>query len=106
MTTNGAASYHSRPLPKPGLYTLETGGRSIPIAVNLPSDEADIRAVDSSVIRKALGDVDVDFQSDQLPPLAASNESGNDFGWSIMTIVLALVALECFLAMKFGHYRR
>jgi hypothetical protein len=105
-TVNGAASYHSRPLAKPGLYTLETGGRSIPIAVNVPSDEADVRAVDPSAIRKALGDIDVDLEPDQLPPLAAADQSGNDFGWSVMIIVLAMVALECFLAMQFGHYRR
>jgi hypothetical protein len=104
--TNGAVSYHSRPLAKPGLYTLETGGRSIPIAVNVPGDEADVRSVDQSLIRKAMGDINMDFLADQLPPLAESEKNGNDFGWSIMTIVLALVGMECFLAMKFGHYKR
>ena len=64
------------------------------------------RAVDSSLIRKALGDVDVDFQGDQLPPLTESDKAGNDFGWSVMSIVLMLVGMECFLAMKFGHYKR
>jgi hypothetical protein len=103
---NGANTYHSRPLTKPGLYTLETGGRSIPIAVNVPSDEADVRPVDQSLIRKALGDTDIDFEADQLPPMTETANAGNDFGWSVMTVVLAMVALECFLAMKFGHYRR
>jgi len=27
-------------------------------------------------------------------------------GWNVMVIVLALVALECFLAMRFGHFKR
>jgi hypothetical protein len=103
---NGAPTYHSRPIAKPGLYTLATGERSIPIAVNVPGDEADVRAVDSSVIRKALGDIDIDFEADQLPPLTEAETAGNDFGWSVMTIVLAMVGLECFLAMKFGHYKR
>src|SRR5581483_9726373 len=53
-TSNGPATYHSRPLARPGLYTLETGGRSIPIAVNVPGDEADVRSVDPSFIRKTL----------------------------------------------------
>ena len=105
-TVNGVASYRSRSLSKPGLYTLATGDRSIPIAVNVPSDEADVRHVDSAVIRKALGDVDIDFQADHLPPLTASEDQANDFGWSFMLVVLALVAAECFLAMKFGHYKR
>jgi hypothetical protein len=102
----GNVTYHSRPLAKPGLYTLETGGRSIPIAVNVPGDEADVRSVDQSLIRKALGDIDIDFQADQLPPLAESEKAGNDFGWSVMLIVLAMVGMECFLAMQFGHYKK
>jgi hypothetical protein len=105
-SVNGANTYHSRPLTKPGLYTLETGGRSIPIAVNVPSDEADVRPVDPSLIRKALGDVDIDFEADQLPPMTETANAGNDFGWSVMVVVLTMVALECFLAMKFGHYKR
>ncbi|HEX3357732.1 MAG TPA: beta-galactosidase trimerization domain-containing protein, partial [Tepidisphaeraceae bacterium] len=101
-----AVNYHSGPLAQPGLYTLETGERTIPIVVNVPSDEADVRAVDSTVIRKALGDIDVDFEGDRLPPPVAAEESGNDFGWSFMSIVLGLIAMECFLAMRFGHYRK
>ncbi len=101
-----AATYHSRPLLRPGLYTLETGDRSIPIAVNVPPDAADVRPLDSSAIRKSLGDIDIDFQPDQLPPLSASADIGKDFGWSFMLIVLGLVVAECFLAMQFGHYRR
>jgi hypothetical protein len=102
----GGSAYQSRALVRPGLYTLETGSRAIPIAVNIPSDASDIRAVDPASIRKAMGDIEVDFQADQLPPLAASNDSGNDFGWSFMLIVLGLVSMECFLAMRFGHYKR
>ncbi len=101
-----ATTYHSAPLDTPGLYTLETGERTISIAVNVPSDEADVHAVDSTLIRKALGDIDIDFEPDQLPPPVATEQSGNDFGWSFMTIVLGLVAMECFLAMRFGHYRK
>ena len=35
-----------------------------------------------------------------------SRDDSNDLGWSVMAIVLALVAAECFMAMTFGHYRR
>jgi hypothetical protein len=107
--TNGADGsrvYRSRPLSRAGRYTLSTGLRTIPLVVNVPPEESDIRPVDRSMIRKVLGDVEIDFQSDELPPVSESVAAGNDYGWSVMLIVLTLVCLECFLAMQFGHYRR
>lgn len=101
----GPPVYRSRPLTRPGMYTLSTGARRFPVAVNVPDDEADIRPLDNSAIRKALGDIEVVLLDDQLPPLE-SQQSGSDFGWSLMLIVLGLVGLECFLAMRFGHYKR
>ena len=93
------------------MYTLITGSTKMPIAVNVPARrrrdlEADVRTVDQNAIRKALGDIDIEFERDQLPAIADRNEAGNDFGWSVMMIVLAMVGLECFLAMRFGHYKR
>jgi hypothetical protein len=102
---NGHAGYRSGPLLKPGLYSLSTGARRIPVAVNLPDDEADIRTMDHAAIRKTLGDIDLTLVDDQLPALAQQH-AGSDFGWSFMLIVLGLVGFECFLAMRFGHYRR
>src|SRR5206468_1459694 len=64
---SGEALYHSRPLLKPGIYFLVTGNTKYPIAVNVPAEEADIRTVDSSALRKSLGDVDIAFERDQLP---------------------------------------
>jgi hypothetical protein len=47
------------------------------------------------------------MHGDQLPALEAVGlQQGRDFGWSAMLLVLAAVGIECFLAMKFGHYRR
>ncbi len=103
--SGGELTYHSQPLKRPGLYTLSTGARTYPIAVNVPPDAADIRAVDGAQIRRTLGDVDVDLNSDQLPPLEASAAEGNDFGWSVMVIVLGLLAAESLLAKRFGHER-
>jgi hypothetical protein len=102
----GSPMYKSRPLTKPGVYTLSTGTRTMPVSVNVPSDEADIRTLDNAAIKKALGDIDLALESDQLPPVPVTADSGNDYGWSVMAIVLALVAVECFMAMRFGHYRR
>jgi hypothetical protein len=103
---NGVGTYHSEPLNHPGIYTLATGTHTYPIAVNLPSDAADIRSVDGAQIRKTMGDIDIDLQADQLPPVAASEAAGDDFGWSVMTIVLGLLAAESLLAKRFGHDRK
>ncbi len=106
QAADGHSAYRSRPLDRPGVYTLSTGNRTMPIAVNAPDDEADIRPIDAAAIRKALGGIDLSLMDDQLPPPAQSEHTGSDFGWSVMILVLALVGLECFLAMRFGHYRR
>ncbi|HMB95990.1 MAG TPA: BatA domain-containing protein [Tepidisphaeraceae bacterium] len=106
QTSDGRSVYRSKPLSRPGIYTLSTGNRTIPLAVNVPDDEADIRPIDSSAIRKSLGDIEISLLDDQLPPPAKTQLAGNDFGWSVMIAVLTFVGLECFLAMKFGHYRR
>jgi hypothetical protein len=103
---SGQNVYRSRPLTRPGVYTLSTGGRSIPVAVNPPADEADVRTLDDAAIKSALGDIDVALEADALPAEALAAEAGEDYGWSMMLIVLAFVGLECFLAMWFGHYRR
>jgi len=99
-------AFRSEPLTRPGLYTLNTGTRSFPIAVNVPGDEADVRTMDNAAIKSALGGIDVELQQDQLPPEAVAETGGNDFGWTVMMIVLTMVGLECFLAMQFGHTRR
>jgi len=33
-------------------------------------------------------------------------DSGNDWSWSFMALVFLLAGVECYLAMRFGHYRR
>jgi hypothetical protein len=104
--SGGAPVYKSQPLKRPGVYVLSTGTRTMPVSVNVPQDEADIRTVDNAAIKKAFGDIDLALESDQLPAEPISEVAGNDYGWSIMAIVLALVAVECFMAMRFGHYRR
>ncbi len=105
-TTDGRSGYRSPPLTTPGLYTLQTGPRSVPVAVNLPADEADVRQVDDRAIRAALGDVEIELLADELPVHAESHEERNDLGWSVMVIVLALLLAECFMAMRFGHHSK
>lgn len=104
----GGAAYRSPPLTKPGIYHLSTGSVTLPIAVNIAPDEADVRTIDDAAIRKALGDAEIEMQGDTLPPAiaAAAETSGNDFGWPFMLIGAMLVGAECFMAMRFGHYRR
>jgi hypothetical protein len=106
VTQDGQTFYRSKPLEKPGLYQLSTGAKVMPVAVNVPSDEADVRLLPPDAVKKALGDIDVHLVGDELPPNALAKEDGLDFGWPLMLIVLGLVAAECFMAMRFGHYRR
>jgi hypothetical protein len=106
QTPDGRSVYRTAPIARPGVYTLETGNRAFPVVVNVPEDEADIRPLDAPALRKAMGDIELSLLDDQLPPPEQIQRQANDFGWSVMTIVLVLVAMECFLAMKFGHYKR
>jgi hypothetical protein len=104
----GVTTYHSAaPMTRPGVYTLSVGNRSVPIAVNVPATEADVRVVSNDAVKKALGDVDIAFEDEQV---AASGglkvESGNDWSWVVMAVVFALAGFECFCAMRFGHYKR
>jgi hypothetical protein len=106
VTENGQTVYRSRPLERPGMYQLNVGNAVLPVAVNVPPDEADIRLLPPDAIRKALGDIEVQTLGDETPGGAIARDDSTDLGWTIMVIVLALVGFECFIAMKFGHYRR
>ncbi len=108
QTTNsdGIVSYQSAPLEIPGVYIFRTGTQDIPITVNVPADAADVRSIDDLAIKSTLGDIDVTMNGDQLPAAAESATAGNDMGWNVMVFVLAFVGLECFLAMRFGHFKR
>jgi hypothetical protein len=105
-TKEGQSIYRTRPMVRPGVYTLETGERSYPIAVNVPADEADVRTIDPAAVKSALGDINLTIEGDQAPVEMSRNDPGKDFGWSFMLVVLGLVAVECFMAMEFGHYKR
>lgn len=102
----GATHYRSAELTDPGVYTLNTGGRNLPIAVNVPGEEADIRPMDRAAIQKALGGIEMELLNDQLPEIAEAANTGRDYGWSILIAVLMLAGFECMLAMRFGHYAK
>jgi hypothetical protein len=99
--------YHTEPLVKPGLYTLTLGERKVPIAVNVPAaDEADVTTISNDAIRHDLGDITMAMLGPELATAGSSAQDANDFSWWTMVLVLALVGFECFIAMRFGHYRR
>jgi hypothetical protein len=103
----GARTYHSGPLTRPGVYKLKLGDQAVPIAVNVPADEeADVFALSDDAVRKALGDADMKIRGDEVPAEIASVDERNDLGWWCMALLLGVVGAECFLAMRFGHYRR
>jgi hypothetical protein len=103
---DGSATYRSPALNQPGIYSLNTGNSTLPIAVNLPPDAADVHTIDGAAIKSALGNIDLTLNDDQ--PIAAVVQSsvGEDWGWTVMLGVLGLVAAESVLAMRFGHHRK
>jgi hypothetical protein len=103
---DGSATFGSAPLLMPGIYTLMTGAGNVPIAVNVPADEADVQTIDDAAIKSALGGIDVTMADDELPQQSQAASATSDFGWNVMLMVLAFVGLEAFLAMRFGHYKR
>lgn len=103
---DGSLVYRSRPIAKPGIYKVGTGNTTIPVSVNVPADEADIRPLANDAIRSAMGNIDMQTLGDVLPAKGSGPDQRNDYGWSIMTIVLLLLAAECFMAMRFGHYKK
>lgn len=102
----GNTVYHSQPLHQPGIYRLSLGDRTLPIAVNVPADEADVRTLEQPAIKAALGDIELIQEGDHLALVAASDAASRDYGWLILAAVLMLTGFECFMAMRLGHYRR
>jgi hypothetical protein len=103
----GRSAYASKPLMKPGIYSLSTGTDNYKIAVNVPALEgADVRTIGDTEVRKALGDIEMEMQGDSVPAPAALAEQGKDLGWAMMVGVFALLAVESVMAMRFGHHRR
>jgi hypothetical protein len=103
----GAANvYRTDPLRRPGIYALQLGTRQVPVAVNVPPDEADVRTVPDAAVREALGGIELSTLGVELPPDAALNDTGRDLSWVFMFLVLGLLGVECIMAMHFGHYRR
>jgi len=101
-------TYRSRALIKPGVYQLKLSPTQVvPIAVNVATDEADVRTVGNDFVRKSLGDIQMTTLGDELPLEAVvAAKEGNDWAGPLLVILLALLGLECFMAMRFGHYRR
>jgi hypothetical protein len=58
-------------------------------------------------VRKSLGDIQMTMLGDELPieDVVAAKE-GNDWAGALLLILLVLLGVECFMAMRFGHYRR
>jgi hypothetical protein len=102
---DGSVTYRSPVLDQPGVYTLTTGAGNVPIAVNVPAEEADVHTIDNAAIKSALGNIDLTLAGDQPPTDTAIASMANDWGWTVMLILLVAVGLESFMAMHFGHFR-
>ena len=65
-----------------------------------------MRTLPPEAIRSALGGIELAMRGDEVPAVAVSQSTGNDLSWAFMLAVFVLLALECFMAMRFGHHRR
>ena len=104
----GSASgtaYRSVPLTQPGVYTLSLGTNTIPVAVNIPKAEADVRTLNDQAIRNALGGIEMTLEADLPPSEAQVSQAGRDWGWDLLLAVFLLLGAEAFMAMRFGHWR-
>ncbi len=103
---DAAIAFISDPIRQPGIYQLDTGANKRAIAVNVSPDEADVRSLDASAIRSALGDAEMRILGDTIEsPLLAQQEQ-RDYGRVILVVVLLVAGLESYLAMRFGYGRR
>ncbi len=98
---DGTLVWRSLPINKPGLYSVEAGALKWPVAVNVPTQEADVRTLDAPGIRHALGDIDFTLIGDSLP-LDEASRAANDFSWPILLLLLPLLLAESFMAWRFG----
>lgn len=94
-------AFVSAPIERPGLYRLQIDGKSYPIAVSFPASESNLTHLDAAAIRRALGDITMEQETDGLPGQYASARDQADFGWPLLLAVLVLTGTECFLAMWF-----
>jgi hypothetical protein len=101
----GSTIYTTAPLTVPGVYSLALGERTIPIAVNIPRAEADLRTLNDAAIRENLGQIEIEMEGDQPPTDIQVAEAGRDWGWHLTLLVLGLLCLEAFMAMRFGHWK-
>jgi Mg-chelatase subunit ChlD len=103
---HGSATYTSAALTEPGIYTLSTGNGDLPVAVNVPPEEADVRTIDNAAIKTALGGIDLALNDDQPLKLTIQPSTRPDWGWTIMLLVLALIGFEAVCAKAFGHQQK
>jgi hypothetical protein len=101
---DGTMVWRSAPMNKPGVFGVEAGSLKWPVAVNVPSIEADVRTLNVEGIRHALGDIDLTLLGDSLPVDEASSAS-SDFSWPILLVLLPLLLAESLMAWRFGRAR-
>ncbi|MBN1343239.1 MAG: VWA domain-containing protein [Phycisphaerae bacterium] len=88
-----------------GGYKLTVGPRELDFAVNLDPVEGDLSAIAPQTLRERLGcEFDLVRAADEAVALASA-DTRREIGWTLLWCVLALLVLETYLAMSFGHHR-
>ncbi len=94
-------AFQSLPLREPGLYRLQIDGSALPVSVAFPAAESDVTHLDSAAIRRALGDIEMNASTNELPAEFAASSDRGDFSWPLLLVAAVLLLCESFMAMWF-----
>lgn len=95
-------------LDQPGSFEITAGELRLPVVVNVPAEESDLRRASDSEIAGALGEIDVTF-GDLMAggeAFASDDLDRPDWGWPILAIVLLLAGCETVYAAYLGRMRQ
>ena len=93
---------------EPGEYALAIDARRLPVAVNFPAVESDLRRADDALLREAFGeDAELtDLAEGAADALVAGDADRPDWGWPLLLAVLLLAGGEALYAALLGRRRR
>ena len=97
------AAFVSVPLERPGLYRLQVGTVSYPIAVAYPPTESDLGTIEPAGISRALGDVKMRHELGRLPEEAGAADDQSDLSWPLLVLAFSVLVVESFCARWFSR---
>ncbi len=93
---------------EPGSYALAVDADRLPVAVNFPASESDLRRAEDATLREAFGGEAelIDLSDEAVEQIVASDADRPDWGWPLLVAVLLLAGGEAAYAALLGRRRR